>query len=740
MSVDYPGRRMSRAAALLVACCIPAQLCAAEPEEPPPAAGEILVRADRMILEEATDRLAAEGQVRLRRDAYRLRADRVTWDRGKDLIGADGMVAIDDPSGNTLYATSVQLDGAMKNGEVADPLITLEGRRRLAGNRAVRVDGITTLERAVYTACAVVDDDGCPKSPFWTITATTITHDEERHRISYRDARLNMLGMPVLWLPGLSHPDGSDEGNGSGLLVPDIRFTATRGLEYVQPYYIRTRPDRDLTLSPHLYSGALPMLEAHYRRLLGTGGFQVKGYLTSAERLPADVIDPRPDQDRQSLSGAIEASGRFQPDPLWTLQGSIRVATDRSFLRRYEISDDDRLRSMVSAERIDDASYLSISGAAFQILRFSDANEGQALALPAIAYRRRLADPIAGGTVDVEANLLSLLRSDGQSMQRAIVGTNWHASRIDDGGRVWTLTGLARVDGYHVDPDGTATAEAYRGSKGWSGRSIAASALDMRWPLVAPLGNGHQTIIPRLQLAASALTAPRRLPNEDSRAADLEETSLFSLNPLPGYDRWADGSRLSYGIDWLYDRPGWALRATIGQSLNIVRPTSDLPSASGLEGRTTDIVAGAGLRIGRTWRFASHLRLDDDMKRLRRIDADATWNGGPLLATLSYTRLDRDGTRPNGDLPDHEELRVAGRVRFARYWSVSASTIINLTGRNEDPLAIGDSFQPVRRRIGIGYDDDCISLGLNWRREYDVTGNASGNNFGLRIAIKTLGR
>jgi LPS-assembly protein len=67
--------------------------------------------------------------------------------------------------------------------------------------------------------------------------------------------------------------------------------------------------------------------------------------------------------------------------------------------------------------------------------------------------------------------------------------------------------------------------------------------------------------------------------------------------------------------------------------------------------------------------------------------------------------------------------------------------VIDLTGKSEDPLSIADGFQPVRHRVGLLYDDDCIQLGVTWRRDYQTTGDArSGNTFLLRLALKNLGR
>ena len=84
--------------------------------------------------------------------------------------------------------------------------------------------------------------------------------------------------------------------------------------------------------------------------------------------------------------------------------------------------------------------------------------------------------------------------------------------------------------------------------------------------------------------------------------------------------------------------------------------------------------------------------------------------------------------------------RVGGRVQLARYWSMFGSAIVDLTSANEDPLSTADGFTPVRHRLGIAYDDDCLSIGLTWRRDYQDTGDARrGNSFLLRVALRNLG-
>ena len=48
------------------------------------------------------------------------------------------------------------------------------------------------------------------------------------------------------------------------------------------------------------------------------------------------------------------------------------------------------------------------------------------------------------------------------------------------------------------------------------------------------------------------------------------------------------------------------------------------------------------------------------------------------------------------------------------------STVLDLTDREEDPLSLADGFEPVRHRLGIAYEDECLELGVTWRRDYET--------------------
>jgi LPS-assembly protein len=697
---------------------------------------EINFAADQLDYDENADIVTANGDVQMTRDGNRVRADRIIWNRKTGAVRAEGNVIVRGAEGDLAYGDSVELKDTLRDGVVENLLIVLNDGGRLAANSGARKDGVSTLERAVYSPCRVVNDEGCPKEPIWKITALRVTHNPVKNRISYKNARLELLGVPVLALPALSHP--ADDRGGTGFLIPNIQYTKNNGLEVATPFYILFGSNRDLTLTPHIFSDVAPLLQADYRHLTSKGAYQISGYGTYGRRLsPSNPTLPA----FQDFRGYLEGSGRFQLNERWSLSGSARVASDRTFLRRYDISRDDRLRSTVDLERMTRTSYLSIQGWAFQTLRTGEIQGQFPVALPLIDWRKRMADPLAGGQIELQLNSLSLVRSAGQDTQRAFAGARWDLRRITSGGQEVKLTAYGRADAYHTDDILSTPTVDYRGQEGWTGRAIGAVAAEVRWPLVGALFGGQQRLTPRFQVVGTPRTANLRVPNEDARAVDLEDSNLFALNRFAGYDRWEDSSRVTYGVDWAWDAPGLRVDANVGQSYRLTSRLTPFPDGTGLYGRTSDIVGRTNVRFKNYISFTHRYRLDKDTLGIRRNEIDATVGNTKTYASIGYLRLNRDIGPQLEDLRDREEVRLGGRLQFARYWSLFGSTIIDMTGRREDPASLADGYEPVRHRIGLTYEDDCLTFGFTWRRDYDAQGDAlRGNTFQLRLSFRNLGR
>ena len=163
-------------------------------------------------------------------------------------------------------------------------------------------------------------------------------------------------------------------------------------------------------------------------------------------------IRPRPrPATATSVRAYFEANGKFQLDPVWSITSSLRVATDKTVTRRYDITNDDRLRNVVNAERISPNSYITIAGWAFKGLRVDDVQKQIPIALPAIdaRFRRGRRRSAAGSSFRPTAcrSCASTARIRS-APSPAPAGTCAVSRRW---GQELALTAYARGDVYHTD-------------------------------------------------------------------------------------------------------------------------------------------------------------------------------------------------------------------------------------------------------------------------------------------------
>lgn len=705
----------------------------------PETGDQVQFNADQLDYDFEADIVTASGDVRMFRSSDRLRADKVTWNRKTGQVLAEGNIVLVNPEGDAAYGDKIELTDTLKDGIVENMLVVLDAGGRIAAQRGQRNGGIITVENAAYTPCAVTDSANCPKEPSWKITADRVVYNPDLHRIRYTGARISVFGIASIPLPVFSHPVGgiSDD----GFMTPDVRYSRTNGLQFALPYYFSLAPNRDLTITPRIYTGVLPMMQADYRELNKHGAYRVSAYGTYSRRSDDLTVPITPATSKNDFRGYLDATGRYQINPNWTASASIRLASDRTFLRRYDISRDDRLRNNIRVERIDPDSYFSINAWVVQTLRVGERQGFQPYALPELDYRRRLNDGVVGGRFEFQVNTLAIGRSDGQDSQRAFASARWDLRKLTAWGQELTLTAYGRGDVYNTDQTLLTTVASYRGTEGFQFRGIGAVALDMKWPLVGEMFGGTQRITPRLQVVAAPRIRNLEVPNEDARAVDLEDSNLFALNRFPGYDRFEDSTRFTFGLDYALYLPGFTLDANVGQSYRLSSNATIFPDGTGLTDRVSDVVGRTVVRFRDFVSFTHRYRIDKDTFAFRRNEVDATIGSRDTYVQLGYLRLNRNIGPALEDLQDREEARLGARIQIAKFWAVSGSILVDLTDRQEDITSQSDGFEPVRHRLGVTYEDDCLRLGLTWKRDYETTGDARrGNSYILSLAFKNLGR
>jgi len=208
--------------------------------------------ADTVTYDSDADVVTASGEVRMNREGNFLAADQVIWDRKSGQVHAKGNVVAVTPEGDKLIGENVQLTDDLRDGTVDNLLAVLESGGRIAAQHGARLNGVSTFTNAIYTPCPVTSDSGCPKTPSWEITAARVIDDPKSSRVRFEGGHLRLFGIGLPLLPVISIARGNE--GASGWLVPDIAISSRNGFELAVPYHLQIGPNRDATITPHLYT------------------------------------------------------------------------------------------------------------------------------------------------------------------------------------------------------------------------------------------------------------------------------------------------------------------------------------------------------------------------------------------------------------------------------------------------------------------------------------------------------
>ncbi|MBL8645497.1 MAG: LPS-assembly protein LptD, partial [Rhodospirillaceae bacterium] len=322
----------------------------AQDNAPPPQQQTELV-ADEMNYDEASDTLRAVGHVEITRDGRVLLAEVATYNRTTDIATAEGNVSLLDKNGSVMFFDRLEIKGDLKEGFAEKVRVILADKSRLSSREFRRTEGrYNEMRDAIYSAC-----DECEgREPVWQIKADRVRYDDVDEMVYYRNAWVEVLGVPMFYTPYLAHPDPTS-GRKSGLLLPIISGGRNVGLSYAQPYYINIAPDKDATLSPLVTTSAGKGFTAEYRQHFGSGELRLFG----------STVGDDPDGNKD-IRGHVRGRIRWDMDDNWRSGADVHLASDRTYLRRYNFDAPTWLTTNAFVERFSSNSYFSANSYYFQ--------------------------------------------------------------------------------------------------------------------------------------------------------------------------------------------------------------------------------------------------------------------------------------------------------------------------------------------------------------------------------------
>ncbi len=689
--------------------------------------------ADQIAYDRDNGIVTATGHVEAWQNDHVLRADKIVFDRNTNVVAATGHVVLLEPDGEVLFADYAELTQGMREAVLRGMRMLLEENTRIAANGARRTDGqYNELSRMVYSACTLCKDDPT-KPPVWQIDAYSAVDDLQAKRMEFQDATIELLGVPIFYMPYFSTADSSVKRE-SGFLAPDAGSNTFIGSFFALPYYYVINNYSDITITPWIDSGMDPMLDTLYRQKFNNGQIKLETAIA---------------YDENAMQGLFFGSGDFTYNENWRYGFNINEASSANYMRDFFISGygNDVLSSTTYLEGFGQGAYSRLDTQFYEGLLNIVNNKELPYVLPRYLYDYVGTPDSLGGYFTFTGGGFDVLRFIGTDTQRINGTLSYNLPEMGPLGQEWNFLARFYSAGYQAQGlNQIPNFSPYTHSDVAQGEPVVAAR--MNWPFSRIDGDATTVLEPITQFVIRpdgyGFTSPYLIPNEDSLDQLFTDANLFSINRLPGIDRLGGGLRADLGMHFAWFDGSHVFDALIGQSYRSQTEYQLWGPGTGLGGNISDIVGRVYYEPADWMNVTYRFRLNHDTGETEFNDTRLTVGPPNFRVDFGYIYSNLD------PFYFYNQLPTIPAPSYAPYQALNFP-------RNEILAGLQTKFgnwraggyiqrnmqlnQLVAYGLDGGYEDDCFIVALNY---FDLFTNYNGISnvqaLTINMTFKTLGQ
>ncbi|HEX5804969.1 MAG TPA: LPS assembly protein LptD [Macromonas sp.] len=625
-----------------------------------------------------------EGHAELRRHDMVIRADRLEHQQATDTAFATGNVRI-NRLGNVYEGPELKLKMDTFEGYFLQPRFSILQRRGLGdAERLDFIDESTSVaHQARYSTCQ--RNPVGEWLPAWMVTADRIDFDMEEETGTATNGVLSFKGVPLLASPWVSFP--LSDRRKSGLLPPTINLDNQSGLEYMQPYYINVAPNRDVTLFPTLMS----------KRGLDLGGefrYLEQNYSGTARAayMPSDKLR---DEDRWSYSLRHQQTLDQLPSV-----GNLGLQVNLN-----RVSDDNYWRDFPNSGILQGNNGVSLQNRLLPNNAALSWGQGAWSASAGIYEWQTLQDAINPIVPPYDRRNLTVRYAPGGFELAGIAG--WEASVTADStsftstrllsdtsadGTRHTLTGQIsktwQTPGWYIKPALQLNLRQYQFDQAYSSATATRASSESFVVPTFTFDSGLQlerdtsyfgrsfvqTLEPRLYYARTPYRDQSMLPLYDTAAYDFNLATVYTPNPYAGQDRIADLNTLTLGATSRLIDPVTGeevLSVGVAQRLRLSDQLVTLPGESTITDRLSDLLVGGRVQLSDKWSMNGSLQFNTESNQSVRTTLGARYTPSNYRVLSTTYRL--KGSTPTQQ--ESEQLDLAWQWPLSDLFGPSAPDI-----------------------------------------------------------------
>ena len=644
--------------------------------------------------------LEAEGTVRLRRRGQAIYADWLRYDKPADEVRARGNVRIEQ-GGDVLEGTEMRMRLESGNGTIEKSTfeVQVQATRGRGDADRIEIEGRQKYRtfNVNYTACEVGESD-------WFLRASDLEIDKDRQIGTAHGARVDFLGVPILYSPYLTF--SLDRQRKSGLLHPTFGSTGNSGTEISIPYYWNIAPNYDATLTPRLMSKRGEMLNTEFRNL----GDRSSGELR-VEVLPHDHV--KADSNRFALN--VRQAKNW--DNGWNANLNIQKVSDDTYFTDLTTQIASTSQSILPRSGLvgksgtwwNDGTWNST--ASVQRWQTLQTNPDSPITAPYNRAQLTLAATKQNaGYADLEltSSVVDFTHPSLQNGRRYLAYPSALLPMQNSFGYVTPKIGMHMT---HYDLDATTSTPSSQN------RSLPIFSTETGMVLernAAFFGQSLlQTFEPKLYYLYIPSRPQNQLPNFDSASQDISFATLFSENQFSGSDRINDANQLTSGVTTrLLQENNGVERLRLGLAQRYYYKTQEvtLPNISPRGSNSSDLLAAISSTVVKNWNVDAGWQYTTNIAQTQRFNTSVRYQPEPgQVINMAYRYTNgalAAATQPAGTpaalIPSLNTLR---QVDLSTQWPLTGR--LNAVARYN--YSIQDS-KALETLMGLEYNGGCWAL------------------------------
>ncbi len=570
-----------------------------------------------------------------------------------------------------------------------------ENDPRLIGRYLISNKSKTTMKKSIFTTCKKING----KCPAWSISADEIVHKNEKKRIEYKNAWLKIYDTPVAYFPYFFHPDPTVKRQ-SGFLFPQFNNNNNLGFSTQIPYYKVIDNNKDLTISPRVFTNNNLFAQTEYRQ-----AFKNSNLIT-------DFSYNKKDNSNSHFFSTL--TGDFE-DSFYEMK--IETVSNDNYLKKYQVKSPiidsySSLNSLISYEKYTDEYKFSSSINIFEDLTKIDSDRYEYL-LPSYDFMKEKS--FEGSTFNnISLKSSGNYRKFNTNVDEADIVNDLVLSS-DNYGQFNNLENEVNILLRNVNTYGDYSS-IYK--EDTDHKLIGSFLVNLKYPLIKENSNGKKFLTPIASLRYS--------PNKGVNLKN--ENTLVTFEDLLRIDRVKSntietGASATLGFEHKHQTVSNIDKLKFGAAINIRNKIDeDLPQSSSLGEKTSDIIGYSGINITENIAINYNFSLEQNLSGSNYSLLSANYDGEKLQTTFEYMEK-------SNFIGDESYLTSFTKLNIDKKNSLGFEANKNL-----------DKDLTNYYNLIYSYQNDCLEASLVYNKQFysdqDVN---SGKNIFFKISFKPFG-